>query len=337
MKSLTHRILPAMLTAVFCVSFLTQAAEVRVPVLQAKFDRLYFGAGQEANVFSGSPFVIECGADTVHSGLIQQSHHGISISEVVEDIDSVDFESCLVVITTAVADSHAVIRLGTDIPLDSGVAGGIFAWSDSSLSVSLFDKTITLLAVSEDSLATFDSLVVVYFPDSAELNFSLAGEQLDGYLSYSRYEPMGSTYEVYQSTIPLVAALIPNPSREINHIGALTTSLYYRFDHARLSLYFKGDRVQPVHSFDASGPLRPRAFPFDVEKGRRLFSRLPNRPRKITMYVGNPVLQSVADYFSDILARDRCRTERVTNMTEADIAVVFVPYSADVPTDEYGT
>jgi hypothetical protein len=175
----------------------------------------------------------------------------------------------------------------------------------------------------------------VYYSDSAELKFDLIGGKIDGYLSFSRYEPMGSALEMHESAVPLVAALIPNPSKDVNHVGALTTSLYYRFDHDRLPLYFNGDRIRPVFSLNVDDTSRSRVFPYDSERGRRLFSQLPNRPRKITIYVDNPVLQSVADYFSDILARDRCRTEMVTDISQADIALAFVPFVEGTPTEAF--
>jgi hypothetical protein len=335
MKNLTHCILPVILTTVFGVSVLTQAAEIRVPVLQAKLDRLYFGAGQEADIFAGSPFLIECHSVVLFSGRIEQSYSGISISEPIANIDSVNFDSCLAVITAAETDSNAVIQLGTDILLDINTITDFLSSSDCSFVVRVGVNGSRFRTESSRYFPACDSVVVIYFPDSAELSFNLVGGNHDGYLSFSRYEPIGSDFDTYESAVPLVAALIPNPSKDVNYIGALTTSLYYRFDHDRLPLYFNGDRIQTAYSLNADDTSRSRLFPYDADKGRRLFSQLPNRPRRITMYVGNPVLQSVADYFSDILARDRCRTEVVTDISQADIALAFVPYVEGIPTEAF--
>ena len=92
----------------------SSASTVQSRILQYRFDRLYFSSGTEANVFAGSPFVVTCGGDTVHTGRIAKSLLGISTSDTTGSrFVAVDWGRCVVWIDAAVVDSTAPILLAT--------------------------------------------------------------------------------------------------------------------------------------------------------------------------------------------------------------------------------
>jgi hypothetical protein len=331
-KSLTIRIFMGVACLAVGVSDQTRAGDTTATVLQQKFDRLYFSVGEEANVLAGSPFVIYNRSDSIFTGTIHASYLGLSISDITGGFfDSVALEGCKAVIATAEPDSHAVIRVATDIPLDTALIRSLLlpAGIDSAgFSLHWQDPAIVCI---RDTLPMLDSLVIEYVADTLDLTYRLARGQLDGYLSYRRIEPAGDRWVVHSGRVPYTAVLIANPAREVNRTGVLTTSLYYRFDHGRLPLYFHGDRIRPVYSFMDTDSSQQRLYPFDPAGGRRLFSQLSDRPRRLAIWVERPELQPLADYFSDILSRERCRTLQVNDLTQADFGLAYVPVAGEHP------
>jgi hypothetical protein len=331
-----------------CYSVDTAAGEITTEVLQYKLGNLYFGCGEESNIFAGSPFTLYCQGDSLCSGKIEFSFAGVSISG---DIDSTNIpdllDSCHVVIQAAELQVGAVLGFGTRISLESLVntsdksltgqstailiTGDMFADDTLSGRKLLFERTgDTLIGrvesyADDDTSAFLQSLSLIYYDNDDAMIYAFETGRLDGCISYSRLRGISDETDELYHPAPLIAVLTPNLSRKINELGSLTTSLYYRFDHDRLQVYFEGDRIRPYNTFFTHEKPTPRVFPHDPEKGRRLFTRLGDRPRFLSIFAAQPELVQTANYFSDVLSRDRCRTELVDKRGDADIYIEFIP------------
>ena len=334
-----------------CCPVSSSAGEITTRVLQYKLGKLYFGCGEESNVFVGSPFTLYFQSDSLCSGKIEFSHTGVSISGHVDSTNvPAALDSCHVIIQAAELQAGAVIRFGTRISLESlvnpggegliGQSTAILISGDTLSDDTLFGRPLlfegtgdTLVGrfhsyAEDDSSAFLRSLSIVYYDDDDAMIFDFETGRLDGCITYIRLPGISNDADEVYHPAPLIAVLTPNLSRKINELGLLTTSLYYRIDHNRLQVYFEGDRIRPCNTFLQHEKPTPRVFPHDPEKGRRLFDRLGDRPRFLSIFAAQPELVRMANYFSDVLSRDRCRTELVDDRGDADIYLEFVPHDS---------
>ena len=101
-----------LLTSLTLTVNVCESEELRCEILQYKLDRLYFSAGEEADIFSHSGFKIVCGSDTLYQGRIDRSFAGVSYSDTTGGLfDSVDSVSCYALIETATGDSLADLHI----------------------------------------------------------------------------------------------------------------------------------------------------------------------------------------------------------------------------------
>jgi len=331
-----------------CCSVDTAASEITTSVLQYKLSNLYFGCGEESNIFAGSPFTLYYHSDSLCSGKIEFSYAGVSVSGHIDSTDIPELlDSCYVVIQAAELQVGAVLEFGTRIYLESLVNTGGKSLTDQSTAILitgdifgddslsgeklLFERTDDTLVgrshsyAEDDSSAFLQSLRLIYYDNDDAMIYDFETGRLDGCISYSRLRGISDETDELHHPAPIIAVLTPNLSRKINELGSLTTSLYYRFDHKRLQVYFGGDRIRPCNTFFTHEKPTPRVFPHDPEKGRRLFTRLGDRPRFLSIFAAQPELVQTANYFSDVLSRDRCRTELVDKRSDADIYIEFIP------------
>lgn len=294
------------------------ASEIANPVscriVQYNQGRLYFSAGEEARIYPHAKFTVLASpmADTVVTGYIEHSWIGISASFPLDSIQKVTATDDLVaLIEPAAVDSSSTITIGTDI------AGLRWYVEDSS------DNRLEVRRYQHHSLMEQD----------------FRSGELDGCLSFRKPRIDSREITVMEQPLPYIAVLIPNIGREANARGLLTTSLYYRFDHARPGLYFEGSVVPRMclrlthdgttGKNDAETEIRP--YPLDPERGRRLIENMTGRPTKVSIYYGSPDLERLAHYFGDILARDRFEVEITDHRRAADLYLEFLPLSSDVP------
>lgn len=286
-------------------------------IIQYKNDRLYIDQGIEANIFSGSPFVVVQGNDTLLVSAIDQSYEGVSISLPIGRLsDSLNWTDYPAIIYPAPYDSSAVIRVVTDINNLSLASSAVLTRSEDG----------------SDSIAYNGGISLTVLPDRIDLLHEFHQKDADGILSFTDYSRQLPGTELISTPAPFIAVLIPNLSSPVNLGTALTTSLYYRFDDQRLGLYFDGDRVQPVYSLRFENNPATRPYPYDDNLGRQLFSRVSGAPKRVNLFVGDPALQKLADYLGDILSRDRCLINPVNDPSDADVSLEFILADRRSPT-----
>ena len=273
-------------------------------ILQYALNRLYFSSGTESLVFTGCPFEIHHRDTVVLKGTIESSLPGISVSFPLDTARiSVPLDSCSVTIAPYVIDSLTPISL-TDIE-------GLL-YSDSICA------QCTLVSSTQYKLVT-------------EIVPAIVNDTMQAALSLSPPITSDSALLVTSGMAPLLAVLIPNVTRDINQHGMLTTSLYYRFDEDKLPLLFGLPGVRGYFSllpFDSSS-IRPYAYA--PSSGSRLLRNLRPRPRKVVLGATNPYLEQSAEYFADVLSRDRVYSGIVSETDEADCSIVFLPFDSNHP------
>ncbi|UCC44634.1 MAG: hypothetical protein JSU65_01515 [Candidatus Zixiibacteriota bacterium] len=321
------------ITAIIACSLLwgtTATTEpVRVGVLQYKLNRLYFDEGEEKNIFIGSRFTLYHSTDSLLSGLVETVLPGLSISRPLSDSLSTDIaDSIYAIVQVADEDSGAVINLGTDIPLDRLLHWGVILTPAHPADTGSIDTTCQLDTTAEQDVLTIGSQRIIGYQNRVEMLHDFDSRRLDGLLSYRIESRHATDRPAIARLAPFMCVLMPNLSRDVNRAATLTTSIYYRFDDARIALHFDGDRVIPLYSF--TDPEKPdRSYPFDPSKGRSLFRRAPGRPGRLNIYVAQPELERAAAYLSDVLSRDRCRVRLVGTRGEADLFLEFVPFDTN--------
>jgi len=314
----SHYILLALLVAAaIAAAPAVSAGDLECEILQYKLGRLYFGAGQEANVFAGCPFVLFHGPDTVYAGVVEFSYPGVSISR-----PTFGFTD-----TLALGEHRAVIlaaRADTTSPVTIGCYG-IHPFELLRDHPEFESLDSVEIGVAVDSTANGNPVVF-----SSDEPFTMAWDyesgRHDGFFSASMFpESMRGFASMVSSGAPFIAVLVPNLSSEINKDGFVTTSLYYRFSVDRLwPTFFQSEAPSTINRLYLADGTAGRAFPYDIDKGRQLLSKNRNLPNRLKIGVLNPRLESIAKYFADILSRDRVRVEVRMNDPEADLLLTFV-------------
>lgn len=291
-------------------------------IIQLKLDRFYFSAGTEQDIFSGSSFEIVFNDSAVYEGKIESAFLGVSFSEPTGfAFNTLLLDSCHAILDLPDIDSITQIELSflnmnpasllsqsTELGDSAGDATG------DTLLRSLYGNPIVAQRIE-----AFD---LDYISDGTHGLFSFSSPALS---------LNGGSIRA-SSPAPFVAVLIPNLSRKMNENGLLTTSLYYRFSGENLRRIFAGDSVEFFPSgflFDSSSP---RPYPYHPATGRALLSNYRHRPERIRIGLSDASLKSVADYFADVLSRDRIRVEFVETQSESDLWLDFIPLSSSDPT-----
>jgi len=297
--------------------FGSSSAEIRCPVLQYRMDRLYFPVGEEADIYRDHLFVIYRGDSLAYKGLIENSLPGVSYSYPTGNaFDSLDEQPLTAVIETAAIDSASPITIGiSEFPFVSGIRflPDLFP-TDSSLGDSVPPRT-----------ASGNELVIRKFDTYTEMIIAFESGELDAMLAYRRYDALGAREKSISAPAPYIAAIIPDLTKSSNDRGLLTTSLYYRFNPEMPELVFNGDDIIPYDCLYPADSGCTRIFGYDPEKGRLLINLLEKHPDKLTINVNDTKLIKMAEYFADILSRDKIRTGVQYNGDKYDINLTFIP------------
>jgi hypothetical protein len=279
----------------------------RTRSFELRRDRLYFPAGEEALIFTNSPFVVLRNNDTVYTGLIEHTWEGVSASGLMHGcLDNLPLTNLEVVIAQAEIDSAQSITVGSDL-------------SELALRSNALDNSHVSWKM---------------YKDGAALREDFAAGLLDAIVMLSDLDPRPAEGTTLSAPCPFIAVMVPQVGREFNYHGELTTSLYYRFDNSRVALCFRGDEVGRVNRLTQSlpgNPALPRWYDFDPARGKKLFDRMSHRPSRIRLYSGHTALDGLMRYFADILSRDRCVVELTSDRSLADVSVEFIPYSETSP------
>ncbi|MEW6412734.1 MAG: hypothetical protein AB1483_09715 [Candidatus Zixiibacteriota bacterium] len=310
--------------AVVTASPVVSAAEFESKILQYKHGRIYFDAGEEQLIFPGSRFTLYRDDDSVYSGRIERAFFGISYSAPTFNFsDSSKIDKLRALIQTADIDSVSTIVLCCrDLTASEMISPVI----DSTGALVIRSGKDPLFAARGNS-------VRIEPVDDYVLTSDLAGMTCDGVLSTEPLpEPFSAPDKVVVHDAPFFAALLPNLSKETNRDAYPSTSLYYRFDvRIMWPAVFGSKTPTPVHRLYAVSGVSPRSYDYDPDKGRQLLSKNHNRPKKITIGVLNSRLQKVAEFFADVLSRDKINVQINQNDTEADLLLTFVPIVWDDP------
>jgi hypothetical protein len=302
-------------------------------VLQCKYDRLFFPVGTESLVFPDCPFELRLGDSIIAHGFIALSDTGISIAHQPPALpDSIATDSLRVLILPAAPDLSVGVRLGTDgyIPMPKDASPELLSRAEPADVLHWGSPTGV-----HGSTAMLSTL---------QLESDLRTGELDGYLSYTQpsFEPYvatafvpadGSHRIVASSGVPAcwVATLVPDVRSDGRANGIIATSLYYRYDHARLPMMFSGSLMMPVNSFLIDSSSRSRPYPVDPSRGRALLRQAGDPPDEIQLYAAAPELRGVASYFVDVLAQDRRAARVVDAPRTANLRVEFVPVADGQP------
>lgn len=294
------------------------AGQVRCGILQYKLDRLYFPFGEEENIFPNSRFVLYNNTDSLMTGRIASSQPGVSYSYPMDSSLALsDIDSLHAIIETADIDSVSMIRIGFDLP-------------EGRKSTLHHNENIPGESAPLFHIVTSagNPLEIVIYNSFLEMTLALEAHQIDGFISFNEYKPFGADIATAAYPAEYFAALIPDVSRPVNERGILSTSLYYRFNSAQSSAYFAGDGVRQFNSLYLKEPPVPRFYDYDPEKGRNLLKALGKKPKEISIAVSEAALIGTANYFIDILNRDRikCRLEEDRDK-DHDLYMDFVPLS----------
>lgn len=320
-------ILAVFVTLMVCiVAPVTHSAEIVSRLLQVKVGRLYFADGSERRVFPGARFCLIADQDTVLCGRIERTFEGISWSEVIHDslaTGQAGVDSAIALIQTAEVDSDSEIRLACmpDVPLEHLMQNAGQGLSPHSL-------------ISSRVMATgHNGNHIVVGNERHEDNVLLQFEngRLAGYFTYEQPQHHRRPAEVTSFPAPFIVVLVPNLSQPANSGGLLTTSLYYRFEPDRLPYWFTGDSTTAITSLLPGLDSCPRAYAVDARRGREVLESITDLPARLTIGLSESGLERIAEYFADILSRDRRRVDIVYDDVDADLFLTIIPFQSDSP------
>ncbi len=298
--------------ALIVICCITEAAELRCNILQYKTDRFYFPHGEEDNVFPGCEFTIYNREDSIYyAGYIENSHPGISYSYPTSvKFDTVVLADLVGRISTALIDSQSVITLG--ILSDNKI--------EDFFNVSMFEDRHK---IGDSSYCTDAGNSINFRSFSSFFAMTLAFEQgeIDGFASYKKPAVQSRKAEIISTPAMYFAAMVPNVSSSFNEKGVLSTSLYYRFNPKLFAYYYKGDDLHPFNRLYLREELPERLYDYNPAKGKSLLSVLDMTGRSVKIHFSHPHLKTIAEYFVDILSRDRVNA----SVDSADLYMTYIP------------
>lgn len=297
-----------------------QAGVVECDILQYRADRLYFPLGEEDNVLRLCAFTVIRDNDTLYSGKIEASHPGICYSHPTGGFfDTLHIDSLHTLVET--------YEVGTSSPTYLGTTG-FEAIVDSAGTPANLTRMESKDAPMHRG-STPEGIHLVHYESHWEMRSDYAQGILDGYFSYQPHP--GSESEAVRLSVsaPYYAALIPGVKYHYRDNSILTTSLYYRFDETKHNTVFDGDSVQAADCLNCSYSGCPRSIWFNPGNGKDLIKHIRNRNRKYTIVAEDKSLEPTALFFTDILSRDRLKTELKVGDTDGNCHVVYVPIESD--------
>ncbi len=287
----------------------TPAAELTCRILQFEHNRLYFNAGEDRNVFAGSRFVVYYGADSLMSGTVEQSFLGVAYSEPLKvSPTNPNLDSLTARIETADIDSSSTILLGS-LNIDP-------------ISILTGDS----LQIHRTSAG--NPIDIAIWRDSYQVIDQFEYGQTAGVFSLTHLPWINTAVQSYASPAPFIAVVVPNLSSSLNRDGYLTTSLYYRFGPSSVAHIFDGEQPAAANSFYLDDSTVVRAYPYDRSRGRQLLETM-GRPATVRVSYLNRCLEPLADYFADVLSRDRVHIEIEYGNPDADVLLELVPFRGE--------
>ncbi len=315
-------ILAAVVVSAFAASVTAESLECEI--LQYKLGRLYFGAGQEQDIYPGCTFVLTRGNDTVCTGQVEHSYLGVSLSRPTFGLnDTLDLKNYKALIEPAAIDSTSSILIGCY----GLVSGQIVRWDDQGESV-----------FADEGPASYWGLkgnpIVFGTGEEYLLPWDYETKQWDGIITYSvPPDNIRREAEISSSPAPYIAVLIPNLTNKANEHGILSTSLYYRFDVARLwPTFYEREVPTALNRLYLVSGEGPRSYPYDPEKGQQLLANDRDRPSAIKLAALLPHFQPAADFFADVLSRDRIKVDVRQYNEDYDLLITIIPVDWNDPT-----
>lgn len=316
---MTARIATLIACLIMVAGAVADAASVEVDILKLRNGRLYFDAGTERYIFADHRFAITCSGDTITTGTIERSFDGLSYGTAALGTDLLTVDSCVARIEIATVDSTSTIVVGL---VESAPHND---WQVVSC------RRPDSLPADQIWIDTTEAVVTRTF--QSQLALVLAYENGDIDVMISPEEPIVSTRQADIQAVPApyYFALIPDCGSSINDDGLLTTSMYYRFDHTRLAELTASDLAQPWTSLYYDNKAGTRPYSFDPPLGRSLLARTSIPVRRVGIAYQYDLLQPLAAYFGDMLARDRIRVTIDRELEQPELRFVAIPLYADRP------
>ncbi|MFH2048021.1 MAG: hypothetical protein ABIJ12_01125 [bacterium] len=269
-------------------------------ILQFNLNRFYFPAGSESLVYKDCRFVILNEADTVYSGYIQASFLGVSYSYPIDSLsDTLQIENYKVVIYPVMIDSLAEIKIGYTSPYQ-----------------------ISFESMPESN----EQIKYLLYENNFEMILDFESGNLDAFYSYSRYSNNLDNKHTFPFPAPYYIAIIPNPASSINKNAFLTTSLYYRYDPDLMSILFQGDQCRTINCLTNNDADCNRYYFYDPYRGQSLIRQYKPLPKSITIGITDRSWNKTAEYYADILSRDKIRTAIENKTNRSDFSLAPVPF-----------
>ena len=282
----------------FCVSINADNV-LESSILQYQMDRFYFPAGVESLIYKDCRFIIFDESDTVHTGYIEASYLGVSYSYPADSLnDSLEINDYKVFIQPVSVDSLSSIKIG---------------------------YTSINQITPGDSFEIDDRINYYRYDNNFEMILDFESGMLDAFYSFSQYQTnLENTYTI-SFPAPFYIAIVPNPSSLINSNGVLTTSLYYRYDPNLMPILFNGDNCQSINCLSWHENRCERYYPYDPYRGQMLLKQYRPLPKRITIGITDQSWDKTAEYYADILSRDRIRTVIENKIDNSDFHMTTVP------------
>ena len=286
-----------------CSAYAGQAFEC--DILQYKLDRLYFPFGTESNIYEYAPFTVYFENDSIFSGIMEFSSTGVSYGSPTDGyFDTIDITSLRAQISPAEIDSVSKIVIGS-----------------------------SNIDITDINCSFFDDSAFVFQQYDSQMKMILDFEEglIDGYISYSMPGSLVIPGNTVSSPAPYFAVLLPNLSHEVNYHGLLCASLYYRFDSSRPYTHFSGSHILTQDCFYTRENECRRIYEYNPADGRKLLESMRQHPKRVTISTSDDALDQCAQYFADILSRDKIRMDIVHDSLDVDLRLAFVDYDTQRP------
>jgi len=268
-------------------------------ILQFQQERFYFPVGTESLVHKDCQFVILNENDTIHTGNVDESYIGVSYSYPVDSLyDTLQLDNYKVFIQPATIDSLSKIDIGYISPNQ----------------------------ISYEGFIDLDYRIKYHrYNNNFEMILDFESGNLDAFYSFSQYHTNLGNTSTISFPAPYYIAIIPNLSSQIYHNGFLTTSLYYRYDPGLMPILFNGDDCQTINCLVYNDKLCSRYYPYDPYRGQVLLKQYRPLPKTITIGITDQSWGKTAEYYADILSRDRIRTVIEKKNEKCDFTLAPVP------------
>ncbi len=272
-------------------------------ILQFQLNRFYFPVGVESLIYKDCRFVIINESDTLLTGYIEASHIGVSYSYPVDSLyDPLLSDKYKVFIQPVLIDSLAEITIGYTSPCQT-----------------------TLNDLPESG----DRIIYNHYDNNFEMILDFESGIIDAFYSFSQYSTNSENTNTISFPAPYYLAIIPHPASLINDNVFLTTSLYYRYDPDLMPILFNGNKCQPINCLSYHEIPCERYYPYDPYRGQLLLKQHRSLPQTITIGISDQAWVKTAEYYADILSRDRVRTIIENNTDNSDFYLTPISYNKE--------